>query len=179
MLIKGPSGQGKTTLLHLMAGLFLPAEGHVEVGGTRLTSLSDDERGVFRRRHMGLIFQRLNLINHLTALENIELGLQVKTDLRKAQQSLRSVGLQGRENERTSVLSLGEQQRVAIARVLTSEPQIILADEPTSSLDEKNASDVMDLLFEACDGKTLIVVSHDHRIEKRFSSVRDFGTLLS
>jgi putative ABC transport system ATP-binding protein len=179
LLIKGASGKGKTTFLHMLAGLFTPNEGRIDIGGTKISHLDDEARCLFRRAHMGVVFQKLNLIEHLTALENIQLSLKREENLERAFASLKAVGLQGREHDRTGVLSLGEQQRVAIARVLAGEPSIVLADEPTSSLDEKNAFDVTELLLKACVGKTLIVVSHDHRIEKYFSEIKDFGELIA
>ncbi len=179
VLITGESGKGKTTLLHLIAGLFLPSKGDVQIGGGRISSMNDENRSQFRRRHIGIIFQKLNLIEHLTAQENICLSTgETKSDQARATAALSSVGLAGRELERSSVLSLGEQQRVAVARVLASSAEVILADEPTSSLDEKNSAKVMDLLFEAAHGKTLLVVSHDHRIEKKFNQVVQFEKLI-
>jgi putative ABC transport system ATP-binding protein len=179
VLIKGQSGKGKTTFLHLLAGLFLPNEGSVKLGDYELTKMSEDERAIFRRRHIGMVFQKLNLIDHLTALENTELSLAKDQKNETAMKALQDVGLGGRENARTSVLSLGEQQRIAIARVLSSSKHsLVFADEPTSSLDEKNAFEVTELLVRACEGKTLIVVSHDHRIEKYFSRIVDFGDLI-
>ena len=178
VLIKGASGKGKTTFLHLLAGLFTPDEGHITIGETQITRLDEEERSVFRRNHIGIVFQKLNLIEHLTAFENIELSIRNKHKLDRATEALKAVGLAGREHDRTSVLSLGEQQRVAIARVLAGDARIVFADEPTSSLDEKNAFDVTELLIKACESKTLIVVSHDHRIEKYFSVIKDFGELI-
>jgi ABC-type lipoprotein export system ATPase subunit len=179
VLIKGASGNGKTTFLHLLAGLFVPQEGSITIGETQISSLNEKERSVFRRENIGIIFQKLNLIEHLTALENIELSLRNPSKFARAVNALTAVGLVEREEHRVSVLSLGEQQRVAIARVLAGESRIVFADEPTSSLDEKNAFAVIELLIEACKGKTLIVVSHDHRIEKYFSRVKNFEELIA
>lgn len=179
LLIKGASGKGKTTLLHLLSGLFTPNEGYITIGETELTRLTDEDRALFRRKHIGIVFQKLNLIEHLTAIENIELSLRDKHDLESAMTALKAVGLSGREYDRTAVLSLGEQQRVAIARVLAGDANLIFADEPTSSLDERNAFEVTELLMKACEKKTLIVVSHDHRIEKYFSKIKDFGELIA
>jgi ABC-type lipoprotein export system ATPase subunit len=177
LLIKGASGKGKTTFLHLLSGLFTPNEGYINIGDTEITRLDEEARAIFRRNHIGIVFQKLNLIEHLTAIENIELSLRDKHDFEKAMTALKAVGLAGREHDRTSVLSLGEQQRVAVARVLAGDANLVFADEPTSSLDEKNAFEVTELLIKACDGKTLIVVSHDHRIEKYFTAIIDFGEL--
>jgi ABC-type lipoprotein export system ATPase subunit len=175
ILIKGASGTGKTTFLHLLSGLFSPNEGSIVIGETDLASLSEEHRTVFRRKNIGIVFQKLNLIEHLTAIENIELALTAGADLKKAGVALKAVGLSGREHDRTSVMSLGEQQRVAIARVMAGNAQLVFADEPTSSLDEKNAFQALELLLKACEKKTLIVVSHDHRIEKYFSKIIDFN----
>lgn len=179
LLIQGPSGRGKTTFLHLLAGLFTPHEGQICIGDAHLTKQSEDERALFRRRSMGIIFQKLNLVEHMTPLENIELSLRDQHNTQKALAALKAVGLEGREHDRTALLSLGEQQRVAVARVLARHPQIVLADEPTSSLDEKNAFEVIQLLIDSCQKKTLVVVSHDHRIEKYFSAVVDFGKIIA
>lgn len=178
VLIKGASGKGKTTFLHLLAGLFLPSEGRIHIGETEITGLNEEQRSLFRRDHIGIVFQKLNLIDYLTALENIELSLRGQHDVKRALEALKAVGLEGREHDRTAVLSLGEQQRVAIARVLAGDARLVFADEPTSSLDEKNAFEVTELLIRACQNKTLIVVSHDHRIEKYFSTIKDFGELI-
>ena len=179
LLIKGASGKGKTTFLHLLSGLFSPFEGKILLGENELTRMSDEERARFRRENIGIVFQKLNLIEHLTALENIELSLKNKKDQARALSALKSVGLAGREHDRTSVMSLGEQQRIAIARVLAGESKIVFADEPTSSLDEKNAAEVTELLINACKDKTLIVVSHDHRIEKYFDQIKDFTEVIA
>ena len=179
VLVRGASGQGKTTFLHLLAGLLTPDKGKVLVGDRRLDTLDEEERCRFRRRHVGIVFQKLNLIDHLTALENVELALPRGETRRKATEALQSVSLQGREHDRVSVLSLGEQQRVAVARVLAGRFPLVLADEPTSSLDEANAVAVMGILMDACSEKTLVVVSHDHRIEGFFPRTIDFGEFAS
>jgi putative ABC transport system ATP-binding protein len=183
VLIQGESGRGKTTLLHLIAGLFSPDEGHVHIGETRLDTLSDDQRCELRRDRIGVIFQKLNLVDHLTVAENVSLSLTKKFsakaskqghDHERIQKAINRVNLSGKEDDRCSYLSLGEQQRVAVARVLAQQPDIILADEPTSSLDEKNSTFVLEALIEAARQKTLIVVSHDHRIKKHFDQVFQF-----
>ena len=175
LLIRGPSGAGKTTFLHLIAGLLEPARGAVYVDGKDINQLSEDRLAQYRRDHVALVFQKLNLLNHLTATENVRLAKNVSAE--SADHVLSQVGLSAKASEFVSKLSLGEQQRVAVARVLASSAQIILADEPTSSLDDKNASDVMKLLITASEGKTLIVVSHDQRIESFFSEIRNFKEL--
>jgi ABC-type lipoprotein export system ATPase subunit len=175
LLIQGASGRGKTTLLHLLAGLFLPASGVVEIGDQRLTTMSDDERCNLRREKFGIVFQKLNLIEHLTALENVRLALLPDKDVdATALKSLREVQLEARAHDRAATMSVGEQQRVAVARVLAARPEIILADEPTSSLDDMNAEFVMKSLFKAAEGRTLVVVSHDARVKKAFDRVVNF-----
>lgn len=180
LLIKGESGKGKTTLLHLIAGLFSPSQGLVKIGQTELTQLNDEEKSRFRKLHMGIVFQKLNLIDYLTPRENVELALDPNHDQKTlATASLKTVGLALSENKKTSFLSMGEQQRVAVARVLAKKPNIILADEPTSSLDEKNALQITQLLIDSAKNKTLIMVSHDHRIEKFFPTIKTFEQVIS
>ena len=177
-LIKGATGKGKTTFLHLIAGFFLPTKGSVHIGTYNITSLNDNERSLFRRQYIGMIFQQLNLLDHLTAYENVELSLLNKKSSEKILAALKAVGLNDRKNQKTALMSLGEQQRVAIARALVGNYAIILADEPTSSLDEKNALEVTRLLLDACSEKTLIVISHDQRIEKFFNHILDFSEVI-
>ncbi|MBC7692322.1 MAG: ATP-binding cassette domain-containing protein [Methylotenera sp.] len=175
VLIQGPSGRGKTTLLHLLAGLFLPDSGTVRIGEHTLSSLSDRQRSDLRKNHFGIIFQRLNLFEHLTAHENVLLGLHSAPDASlKATRALEQVGMSHLSSQQSGSMSLGEQQRVAVARVLATLPDIVLADEPTSSLDDANTDLILNSLFQATEGKTLIVVSHDHRIEKFFTKRLNF-----
>ncbi len=172
MLIRGASGKGKTTFLHMLAGLFLPTTGRVRIGSHDLTEMSDADRCALRRQHIGLVFQKLNLLEHLTAAENIILASGVSRA--RALSSLKVVQMAGRESDRAAWLSVGEQQRVAVARVLAAEPDLLFADEPTSSLDDRNAEFVMSALLDAAKGKTLVVVSHDHRVAPAFRNVMDF-----
>jgi ABC-type lipoprotein export system ATPase subunit len=179
VLIQGPSGKGKTTLLHLMAGLLLPAEGSVLADAVDLVRLSEVERSRFRRSNMGIIFQKLNLISHLTAQENIMLGMGSRNvDPTPASVVLDKVKLLECADVLAQNLSLGQQQRVAVARVLTQKPKLVLADEPTSSLDDESAASVMQSLLGLAKGTTLIVVSHDHRIREMFDQVHDFSKLV-
>lgn len=175
LLIKGPSGTGKTTFLHLLAGLYTPSAGEIHWDQKPLSSLSEKDISHLRRQKMGLVFQNLNLLSYLTAKENVELcGASKPT----AQELLTKVGLGDKTARRTQQLSLGEQQRVAVARVLAQKPEVILADEPTSSLDDKNADQVMNLLVGDLKGQSLVMVSHDHRIEKFFDEILPVQELL-
>ena len=180
VLIHGPSGIGKTTLLHLIAGLFLPDEGDVSIGEFKLRHLTEYQRGKLRRDHIGIIFQRLNLIDHLNVQENVSLSLAHNSEsLRLARIALDKVNVGTLHSERVGNLSQGEQQRVAIARVLAPSPSLILADEPTSNLDDKNTTEVVSALFHASEHRTLVVVSHDNRIPSSFDTVLSFQQLTS
>jgi len=180
VLIRGASGTGKTTLLHVIAGLVDPHKGAVWIDGKDLRVLSEARKCRYRRNTIGVVFQRLNILGHLTALENVLLGEPGKGGKREeASQALKRVGLADIGQRLGNQLSLGEQQRVAVARVLFRRPPVILADEPTSSLDDENANLVMDALFElnhsqanGSDSSGILVVStHDNRIVSRFSKI--------
>ena len=176
LLIEGASGAGKTTFLNVIAGLVLPFNGEVRVGENIVTRMPDDEKSHLRRHHMGVIFQRLNLFSHMTVEENIYVGFPPGTENSKgrAEEALKVVGLKDRMGEFPPALSLGEQQRVAVARILASRPSLILADEPTSSLDDANAKRVAEALLAAAGKSTLIVVSHDHRLKSYFQKNLNF-----
>ncbi len=178
ILIHGPSGRGKTTLLHLLAGQFRP-----ERGSVTFVPLQDGggEEEICRLRHhrFGIVFQRLNLIDHLTARENVLLGLTPPAPRARADEALMALGLDRQADQIAATLSPGEQQRTAVARVLAAQPEVILADEPTSSLDQANAEAVMAALVKAALGKTLVVVSHDQRIRGFFETVWDFADLVT
>jgi putative ABC transport system ATP-binding protein len=185
--LMGPSGSGKSTLLNILAGLDRPSDGEVVVAGERLNDLSEDELAAFRARHVGFVFQFFNLIPVLSAQENVELPLLL-TDLSKAERreraatALRVVGLSERSDHAPRQLSGGEQQRVAIARAFVSDPEIVVADEPTGDLDAKNAEDILGLLrlLKQEFGKTVVMVTHDPRAEKYVDEVHhlDKGVLL-
>ena len=180
VLIEGASGLGKTTLLHVIAGLCLPSAGEVHLGPHALRSLSDEARCRLRRKHVGIVFQKLNLLDHLTACENVLLALPpVSASTAVALSALERLGLKELAHTSSAAMSLGEQQRVAVARVVASRPDIILADEPTSSLDQANADAVMQALFDVSEGRTLVVVSHDRRIQGRFAKVIDFAEMIA
>jgi len=185
--LMGPSGSGKSTLLNILAGLDRPSGGDVVVAGERLNDLSEDELAGFRARHVGFVFQFFNLIPVLSAQENVELPLlltHLTRDERRerAATALRVVGLAERARHSPRQLSGGQQQRVAIARALVSDPEIIVADEPTGDLDAKNAEGTLELLrmLKQEFGKTVVMVTHDPRAEKYVDEVHhlDKGVLL-
>ena len=162
--VMGPSGSGKTTLMNLLGGLDLPEEGRVLVDNLDLTRLSRPELIRYRRECVGLIFQQYHLIPYLTALENVMLAqyLHSLADEDEAAKALESVGLGHRLRHLPSALSGGEKQRVCIARALTNRPKLILADEPTGSLDEENERGVMELFRKIHEqGQTIVMVTHD------------------
>jgi ABC-type lipoprotein export system ATPase subunit len=182
----GTSGSGKTTLLHMIAGILAPDSGNVVFGydpqhpkadgQIDLTSLSEAERDVFRGRNIGYIFQTHHLLPGFTALENVLLGMSFTGrahDPQWARHLLNEVGLSDRVNYRPQKLSVGQQQRVAVARALANRPKLVLADEPTGALDAANAQQVLDLIRRLCSevGSSLLLVSHDLDIAKQLPRV--------
>ena len=170
--LMGPSGSGKSTLLNILAGLDRPTSGVVEVAGQRLGDLSEDQLAAFRARHVGFVFQFFNLIPVLNARDNVALPLLLtklgKADRRtRAETALRVVGLADRADHKPGEMSGGEQQRVAIARAFVTDPEIVVADEPTGDLDAKNAVEILALLRDLARefGKTVVMVTHDPRGE--------------
>jgi putative ABC transport system ATP-binding protein len=170
--IVGASGSGKSTLLALMAGLDVPSEGTVRLGGTDLFALDEDARAEVRARQLGFVFQSFQLLGNRTALENVMLPLELagQPEARAhATEMLRRVGLAERLRHYPKVLSGGEQQRVALARAFVVRPRILLADEPTGSLDFATGETVMALMLELNReaGTTLVLVTHDRAIAQR------------
>ena len=164
----GPSGSGKSTLLHLLALLDKPNSGTIKFNNTDLTSLSDFEMTIYRRNEISIIYQNNNLISDLTALENVAIANICKTNDKKnanilAKKLLVDLGLKSRVNHFPYQMSGGEQQRVAIARAVINEPKLIFADEPTGSLDQKNADLVLDYLFQLRKKNRLIVIATHNR----------------
>jgi ABC-type lipoprotein export system ATPase subunit len=175
----GPSGCGKSTLLHMLGGLEAPDQGRVVIGGTDVYALGEAQRAAFRRRQIGFIFQFFNLLPSLTAAENVMLpyrlernrawplrGLGRDRDARaKAQEVMGVLGLKGMQGHRPDEISGGEQQRVAVARALVSDPTILLADEPTGTLDYHAGRGVLELLLRLSrqEGRTIVLVTHDVR----------------
>jgi putative ABC transport system ATP-binding protein len=171
--ISGPSGSGKSTLLHVIAGLLSPSAGTVSVCGQELTGLGEAERDRFRAKHIGYIFQNFNLLQGYTALENVLMGMVFssrKPNRDAAAGLLSEMGLSQRMKHYPSEMSIGEQQRVAIARSLAKQPDLILADEPTGSLDPKHTLAVVEKLRDACreHGCSLLVVSHEQQVISSF-----------
>lgn len=173
--ILGASGSGKSTLLSLLAGLDLPSSGEVELAGKPLNQLDEDQRAALRGEQVGFVFQSFQLLDSLTALENVMLPLELagRRDARKrAAELLERVGLAARTSHYPQQLSGGEQQRVAIARAFASEPAILFADEPTGNLDAATGERITDLLFELNHQQqtTLVLVTHDGRLAERCSN---------
>lgn len=187
-VLMGPSGSGKTTLLSLIGGLLPPSAGRVVVDGTALASLSQAALTAFRLRHVGIVFQAFHLIDALDVLENVELPLNLAGEVRpdsgrRALQLTERVGLAARSHARPRTLSGGEKQRVALARALANDPPIILADEPTGSLDARAGEEVIALLHaEAVEhGRAVVVASHDPRMEQHAGHVvrMEFGKVVA
>ncbi len=167
LAVIGPSGCGKSTLLHLIGGLLKPTSGRILIEGVSISSVSDVARTEIRRQRMGFVFQSYNLLNTLTAKENIALAKRIQGngcyEDGSAQKILRMLGLENKMEHKPWELSGGEQQRVAIARAVINRPAILLADEPTGSLDSENSRMVLNMLRELNSdyGQTIIIITHD------------------
>ena len=167
--IVGPSGSGKSTFLLMFGGMLSPASGSVLVDGQSLYDMNSDRRALVRREKIGFVFQTFNLVPYLTALENVQIPLFLaklsdREQKERATSLLERVGLGDRLDHKPSELSIGQQQRVALARMLANDPPIILADEPTGNLDPENAQSVQTFLKEAnTEGRTVVMVTHDMR----------------
>jgi ABC-type lipoprotein export system ATPase subunit len=166
--IMGPSGSGKSTLMHILGVLDVPTDGVAMIDGSDLKDLKESELVTFRGQKVGFVFQTFNLVQTLSALQNVELpmifqGISKSERHRKAKDLLEKVGLADRIRHRPNELSGGERQRVAVARSLANDPEIILADEPTGNLDTESGQSILDLLKQLStrDGKTVIIVTHD------------------
>ena len=164
--VMGPSGSGKSTLMHILAGLDKPTDGSVDLGGTQLTSLNDDDLTRLRRDHIGFVFQFFNLLPMLDAQENMELPMAIagkQPDQAWFDEVVKQTRLGDRLRHRPSELSGGQQQRVAIARALMSQPTVLFADEPTGNLDSSSTQEVLDLLRRSVTdvGQTVVMVTHD------------------
>lgn len=169
-VILGASGSGKSTLLQLMGGLDKPTDGKIQVDGLELTKAGDGQLSKLRREKIGFVFQNFNLIPTLNAVQNVEAAIaqRSKTDSKKAKDMLKLVELEQRANHLPTLLSGGEQQRVAIARSLINNPKIILADEPTGNLDSKTGTEIIEILHELNKEKkiTIVLVTHSEYVKK-------------
>lgn len=174
--VMGPSGCGKSTLLNMVAGLDRPTSGTVRVHGQDLGALNETGLALFRRRHIGMIFQFFNLIDDLPALDNVALAAQLtgtsaRQARRRALELLDELGIADRKDTYPAALSGGERQRVAVARALMNRPALLLADEPTGALDSRSGEQVMDLLIDLNQiGQTLLIVTHDPHLATRCAS---------
>lgn len=163
VVILGPSGAGKTTLLNILGGIDTATSGSINVAGKNITKLNEHELTKYRRTDIGFVFQFYNLIQNLTALENVELAVQLCKDHLDPKEILTKVGLKNRLNNFPSELSGGEQQRVAIARSIAKNPKLLLADEPTGALDFKTGKQILKLLEDVCrkEKMTVIIITHN------------------
>ncbi|GAB7018535.1 ABC transporter ATP-binding protein [Halostagnicola bangensis] len=183
--LEGPSGSGKSTILHAVAGLLVPTAGTVSVLGTDLTALSDRGRTRVRRGHVGIVFQRFHLLPSLSARANVALplvqaGLSKSARRERASTLLTQVGLEDRITHLPGELSGGERQRVAIARALSTDPDVLVADEPTGELDTETGADVLELLTDVGRDRAVLIASHDAAtlaVADRVVTLRD-GTVV-
>lgn len=168
--VMGPSGSGKSTLLHLLGGLDSPTHGEIWLRGQNVGALSQRAWAVLRRKHIGFVFQTFNLISNMTVADNVELpallaGARPRQARERREQLLDELGMSDKDTAATSRLSGGEQQKVAIARALANDPSLLLADEPTGSLDSRDTRTVLRLLQRVHDqGQTILLVTHDARV---------------
>jgi len=175
VVVVGSSGCGKTTLLHIIAGILRPTSGHVFIDGWDVPLLTEAERDVFRAKRIGYVFQTFNLLQAFSALENVLIGMTFagKHDKSRARHLLERVGLGHRLHHKPSQLSVGEQQRVSVARALANSPKLVLADEPTANVDVGNQQQVIDMLRETCqeEGVALILVTHAPEVFRQFTRI--------
>lgn len=175
ILVTGNSGKGKTTYLHILAGLLQPNSGEIVIDNKEITHLKGSKADKFRGKNIGVVFQKSHFIASLSVLENLEMASWLATGKKhkvRAKELLQKLDISEQAHKLPSQLSVGQQQRVSIARALINEPKVLLADEPTSSLDDKNADNVIELLENLSkEYKTaLIIVTHDSRIKEKFTN---------
>ena len=176
LVLSGQSGSGKTTLLHVIAGITRPDAGSVRIDGTDITRLSEAGRDRFRADKLGYVFQTFNLLGGFSALENVLLGMSFAGrggDPARARQLLERVGLGHRLTHRPAMLSVGEQQRVAVARALANRPKLLLADEPTANVDAGHQQQIVDLMRETCreEQVALLIVTHTADVADQFARI--------
>ncbi len=178
LALAGESGSGKSTLLNLIAGILAPDSGRIVVAGTEISALRESARDRWRAATLGYVFQSFNLLQGFTCLENVLLGMYFGpgVDRHRAETLLKRVGLGEKLHHRPRQLSAGQQQRVAVARALANRPQLVLADEPTGHLDQRNSAEVVTLMRDACReaGAALLLVSHDREVLARFPQAQSF-----
>ena len=181
LALRGESGSGKTTFLHLLAGILAADAGSILIGERNMAALGESARDRLRAESLGYIFQTFNLLQGYSCLENVMLGMAfgAGSNRERATEMLQRVGLGHRLKHYPRQLSTGQQQRVAVARALASHPKLVLADEPTGNLDHKNARESLALIRETCreNGATLLLVSHDPGVLASFEDVQDFSVL--
>jgi ABC-type lipoprotein export system ATPase subunit len=176
VVLIGESGGGKTTLLHCIAGIVPPDSGSIMIDGIEVTRLSEAGRDRVRAAKLGYVFQTFNLLSGFTALENVRLGMTFasgKHDLKRAIELLQKVGLGDRLHHKPAALSVGQQQRVAVARALANRPKLLLADEPTANIDPANQQKIIDLLRECCRDEqiAMLLVTHSMSVAEQFDRV--------
>ena len=172
----GRSGCGKSTLLHVIAGISTATSGSVEIDGLNITRLHEAGRDRFRAEKIGYVFQTFNLLSGFTALENVQLGMTFargRRDARRARELLDRVGLSHRLHHKPSTMSVGEQQRTAVARALANRPKLLLADEPTANVDPANQQSIIDLIRQSCkeENVALIIVTHAMEVAEQFERI--------
>ena len=175
ILVTGNSGKGKTTYLHILAGMLQPNSGEILIDNTDFTNLKGSKADKFRGKNIGVVFQKSHFIASLSVLENLEMASWLATGkkhTKRAKELLNKLDILEQAHKQPSQLSVGQQQRVSIARALMNEPKVLLADEPTSSLDDKNAENVIELLESLSKEykAALIIVTHDSRIKAKFTN---------
>ena len=180
VVLVGSSGGGKTTLLNVIAGITTADSGTVVIDGTDVSALPEPSRDRFRAQKIGFVFQTFNLLPAFSALENVQLGMSfsgLKSDRGRAIELLKRVGLEQRLHHRPSKLSVGEQQRVAVARSLANQPSLLLADEPTASVDTANQDNILNLIREACseNNVSLLMVTHSPEVASKFDRVEQLS----
>ena len=179
--LRGASGTGKTTFLNCIAGILRPDQGDIELAGQNIAVASEGHRDQLRARHIGYIFQTFNLLQGYTCLENVLLGMSFsgQANTQAAAVILKRVGLSDRMDYQPSELSVGQQQRVAVARALANRPQLVLADEPTGNLDPQNAREALQLIREVCEENqaALLLVSHDQAVLDQFEDSLDLSEI--
>jgi len=181
LALRGASGTGKTTFLNCIAGILCPDEGVIRLDGQDMADVSESRRDWLRAQNIGYIFQTFNLLQGYTCVENVVLGMSFGRGANwdVADKLLKRVGLGDRLSHRPSQLSVGQQQRVAVARALANQPKLVLADEPTGNLDPQNAKESMQLIREVCEENeaTLLLVSHDQTVLDQFEECLDLAEI--